>query len=77
VDPGLEERQIEKSHPSPALGLPTMDSFRPLVTVAGALLVVYLCCRIVFPFLTALCWAFALALIAQKLRLDLSNGIRT
>ncbi|HYL36274.1 MAG TPA: AI-2E family transporter [Bryobacteraceae bacterium] len=46
------------------LGRLTRDSFPPLATGAGALLVVYLCWRIVAPFLPALCWAFALALIA-------------
>ncbi len=44
-----------------------MDSLRPLVGAAGALLVVYLCWRFVAPFLPALCWAAALALIAEPI----------
>jgi predicted PurR-regulated permease PerM len=67
VTPRVEERPIEKWRPPPALGRLTMDSFRPWVALLGALLVVYLCWRIVAPFLTALCWAFALALIAEPI----------
>ncbi len=44
-----------------------MDSFHPFLTAAGALLVIYLCWRILAPFLPALCWAFALALIAEPI----------
>lgn len=44
-----------------------LQSFRPLLLGIGALLVLYLCWRIVLPFLPAICWAFALALIGQPL----------
>jgi len=40
-----------------------MSSLRPLLTAAGTLLLLFLCWRMVSPFLPALCWAFALALI--------------
>jgi predicted PurR-regulated permease PerM len=50
-----------------ALGRLSVDSFRPFVTAAGALLVIYLCWRILAPFLPALCWAFGLALIAEPI----------
>jgi predicted PurR-regulated permease PerM len=65
VTPALEERQSEGRQAAPACGGIAMDLFRPWVTAVGALLVVYLCWRIVAPFLTAVCWAFALALIAE------------
>jgi predicted PurR-regulated permease PerM len=67
VTPALEERQIKGPPAAPAWGRVAMDSLRPWATAAGALLVVYLCWRIVAPFLTALCWAFALALIAEPI----------
>jgi predicted PurR-regulated permease PerM len=44
-----------------------MDSFRPFVSAGGALLMAYLCWRIFVPFLPALCWALALALIAEPI----------
>jgi hypothetical protein len=50
--------------------LPTADwfaasSLHPFVTVSGTILVLDLCWRMVVPFLPALCWAFALALISE------------
>ena len=39
--------------------------FRPLLVVAAGALTIYLCWRIMAPFITALSWAFALALIVR------------
>ena len=57
-----------------------MRSLRPFVTGAGTLLVLYLCWRMVSPFLPALCWAFALTLISDPayqwlLRRGLPRGL--
>lgn len=56
------------------------NSLRPLVTAGGTALVLYLCWRMVLPFLPALCWAFALALISDPayqwlLRRGLPHGL--
>jgi len=53
-------------------GAPTVlgvsrTSLRALLLPVGVLLVLYLCWRIVVPFLPALCWAFALALIGNPI----------
>lgn len=45
-------------------GLAGAPSLGPFARIAAVLLVVYLCWRILFPFLPALCWAFGLAVIA-------------
>ena len=45
----------------------SVESFRPLLLGIGALLVLYLCSRIVLPFLPAISWAFALALIGEPI----------
>ena len=42
-------------------------SLRTLLLGVGVLLLLYLCWRIVMPFLPALCWAFALALIGDPI----------
>src|SRR5579863_6138640 len=42
-------------------------SLRALLLGVGVLLVLYLCWRIVMPFLPALCWAFALPLIGEPI----------
>src|SRR5579872_945399 len=42
-------------------------SLRALLLGVGVLLLLYLCWRIVMPFLPALCWAFALALIGDPI----------
>ena len=42
-----------------------LPSFRPFAFAVAGLLIVYLCWRIVVPFLPALCWATALVLIVQ------------
>jgi predicted PurR-regulated permease PerM len=57
-----------------------MSSLRPFVMAAGTLLVLYLCWRMVSPFLPALCWAFALTLILDPayqwlLRRGLPRGL--
>lgn len=55
-----------KSEPQPLPATPTgWPAFRPFVLGAGAALLAYLCWRILAPFLPALCWAFALALLAD------------
>jgi len=46
---------------------PAGPSLAPFAKIASVLLVVYLCWRILLPFLPALCWAFALAVIAGNI----------
>ena len=60
--------QIEEHPPLPAPERMRFEWLSPTVPVAGATLIVYLCWRLVMPFLTALSWAFALALIAEPMR---------
>jgi predicted PurR-regulated permease PerM len=64
--------EIEDSHTEPHQALSATDSsglqsLRWLALLAGAALIVYLMWRILAPFLAALCWAFALALIAEPI----------
>ena len=59
--------QIETDPASPTFRNINVESFRRLLLGIGALLVLYLCSRIVLPFLPAICWAFALALIGEPL----------
>ena len=59
--------QIETDEGAPTFRHSRLESFRPLLLGIGALLVLYLCSRIVLPFLPAICWAFALALIGEPI----------
>jgi predicted PurR-regulated permease PerM len=54
-----------EEHPPGAWNHNNLPSFRPLLFAAAGLLIIYLCWRIALPFLPALCWAMALALIVQ------------
>ena len=63
ADPESErQQQLRAAHPS------SMQSFRPLLLGGGVVFLVYLCWRMLAPFLPALCWAFALALIAEPIQ---------
>lgn len=44
-----------------------LESVRPFARFALALLLIYLCWRMMAPFLAALCWAFALAVITDPI----------
>jgi predicted PurR-regulated permease PerM len=57
--------EVEAGTP-PALGV-NSTSLRVLLLGVSVLLVLYLCWRIVMPFLPALCWAFAVALIGDPI----------
>jgi len=46
---------------------------RPLLFGIGAALIAYLCWRLLLPFLPAVCWALALAIIAEPMRAWLSR----
>jgi predicted PurR-regulated permease PerM len=46
---------------------PGQPSYRRVGVGIGVVLLLYLCWRIVAPFLPAICWAFALALIAEPI----------
>lgn len=46
---------------------PGQPSYRRVAVGIGVVLLLYLCWRIVAPFLPAICWAFALALIAEPI----------
>ena len=59
--------QIETEPGAPTFRHSRLESFRPLLLGIGVLLVVYLCSRLVLPFLPAICWAFALALIGEPI----------
>jgi len=59
--------QIEAEPGAPTFRHGRRESFRPLLLGICALLVLYLCSRIVLPFLPAICWAFALALIGEPI----------
>src|SRR6516165_9745919 len=48
-------------------------SSRPLLFVIGIALIAYLCWRLLLPFLPAVCWALALAIIAEPMRAWLSR----
>ena len=45
-----------------------VQSLRPLLLGIGAVLLAYLCLRMVTPFLPAVCWALALAIVAEPIR---------
>jgi predicted PurR-regulated permease PerM len=58
---------IEAEEGTPTVLRVSRTSLRALLLGVGVLLVFYLCWRIVVPFLPALCWAFALALIGDPI----------
>jgi len=58
---------IEAEEGTPTVLRVSRTSLRALLLGVGVLLVLYLCWRIVVPFLPALCWAFALALIGDPI----------
>ena len=58
-----DERELRASILSP----------RPLLFGIGVALIGYLCWRILLPFLPAVCWALALAIIAEPMRAWLSR----
>src|SRR5271165_6595258 len=58
---GKQDRQAQ---PASSMKRDLTASIHPWLATGGLLLVVYLCWRIIAPFLAALCWAFALTLIA-------------
>jgi len=75
-----DDPQVERYRPLPELQRVSFGWARPAIVGVGIALIVYLCWRIVIPFLPALSWAFALALIAQPiyswlLRRGLPGGI--
>ncbi len=58
---------IEEEAGTPAVLGIRRTSLRALLLGVGVLLLLYLCWRMVVPFLPALCWAFALALIGDPI----------
>jgi predicted PurR-regulated permease PerM len=77
---GMGNSQASGRHRPPSTDWFAISSLRPFVMAAGTLLVLYLCWRMVSPFLPALCWAFALALISDPayqwlLRRGLPRGL--
>jgi len=58
---------VEAEAGTPSVPVVSRTSLRTLLLGAGVLLLLYLCWRIVLPFLPALCWAFALALIGDPI----------
>jgi hypothetical protein len=52
-----------------------VQSLRPLLLGIGAVLLAYLCLRMVTPFLPAVCWALALAIVAEPIRACLLRRI--
>ena len=52
---------------------PAGPSLAPFAKIAAVVLVAYLCWRILLPFLPALCWAFALAVIAGNVHRRLAR----
>jgi predicted PurR-regulated permease PerM len=58
-----ERRELHERLPAP----------RPLLFGIGVALIAYLCWRILLPFLPAVCWALALAIIAEPMRAWLSR----
>ena len=60
-------RDIQAEAATPALLHASRTSLRVLLLGVGVVLVLYLSWRIVMPFLPALCWAFALALIGNPI----------
>jgi len=58
---------IEAEAGTPTVPGVSRTSLRTLLLGIGVLLLLYLCWRIAMPFLPALCWAFALALIGDPI----------
>ena len=63
----VRDGDIEAEAGSPTVLRVSGTSLRALLLGVGVLLALYLCWRIVVPFLPALCWAFALALIGDPI----------
>jgi predicted PurR-regulated permease PerM len=63
----IRDDDIEAEAGTPAVMSVSRTSLRGLLLGVGVLLLLYLCWRIVVPFLPALCWAFALALIGDPI----------
>jgi predicted PurR-regulated permease PerM len=63
----VRDGDIEAEAGTPTVLRVSRTSLRGLLLPVGVLLVLYLCWRIVVPFLPAICWAFALALIGDPI----------
>jgi predicted PurR-regulated permease PerM len=60
----VDDEHPELQHPQRS----SLQSPRPVLLGIGAALIAYLCWRILMPFLPAVCWALALAIVAEPIR---------